>query len=81
MLYAISDGSDFLPHKNEVTDSKAEKSDGHERNQMRGDDVQALQKGKRTLESSQGKSLQGPIKIKDLVVFLIGSRMVEVASL
>jgi hypothetical protein len=59
MLYAISDGSDFLPHKNEVTDSKAEKSDGHERNQMRGDDVQALQKGKRTLESSQGKSLHG----------------------
>jgi hypothetical protein len=51
------DGSNLLAHKNKITDSKAEKSDGHERNQMRGDDVQALQERKRTLESSQGKSL------------------------
>ena len=32
MLYAISDGSDFLPHKGEVTDSETEKGDGHNRN-------------------------------------------------
>jgi hypothetical protein len=58
----ISDGSDFLPHKNEITDSKTEKRDGHKRNQMRGDDVQALQKGKRILEARHRKLFHGTHK-------------------
>jgi hypothetical protein len=52
MLYAILDRPDFLPHKNEVTNSKTEESHGYDRNKIRGDDDEALQKGKWTLKTT-----------------------------
>jgi hypothetical protein len=58
MLYAILDRPDFLPHKGEIANPKAEKGDSHQRNQMRGNDEEALQKREWTLETAQRKSLQ-----------------------
>jgi hypothetical protein len=37
-----SDRSDLLPHKNEVADSKTEKSDGDDRNKIGRNDDEAL---------------------------------------
>jgi hypothetical protein len=51
LLYAISDCSDFLPHKDEITDSKAEKRDSHQRNQKWQDDIEALEKSERILKT------------------------------
>lgn len=46
----ISDGSDFLPHKDEVTDAETEKGDRNDRDQVGDDDDEALQKGQWILE-------------------------------
>jgi len=46
-----SDCSYLLPHEDSITDSKAEEGDGHDRNQIRGDDEKALSNRKRALES------------------------------
>jgi hypothetical protein len=59
LLYAISDCSDLLTHKDEIANPKAEKGDSHQRNQMRGNNEEALKKRERTLETTQRKSFQG----------------------
>src|SRR4030042_7071485 len=59
-LIILLDRSDLLSHENEITDSEAEKSDRHNRNEMGNDDKDALQKGKRALEATHGKPFQGP---------------------
>ena len=56
LIFFNSDGSDFLPHKDEVTDSETEKGDGHNRNQMWQDNIDALGKRQRILKTSQRKS-------------------------
>src|SRR4030042_5173757 len=57
-----SDCSDLLPHKDEVTDSETNEGDGDDRNQIRRDDDQTLQQGKRVLKTAQRKPFQRPYK-------------------
>ena len=52
VLYVILDCPELLPHKNEVTDSKTEKRDGDNRDQIRRDDDDTLQKGKGILKTA-----------------------------
>ena len=59
-LVIISDRPDLLPHKDKIANPKAEKGNGHQRNQMGCNDEEALKKRKRTLETTQRKSLQRP---------------------
>lgn len=49
----------LLPHEDGVTDSKTEKGNGHDGNQIGGDDEKALGNRKRALESRDRQSLHG----------------------
>ena len=62
LIFLQSDGTDFLAHKNEITDPKAKNGDGYDRDQMGKDDQKALQKWKWVLETQHRKLFHGPHK-------------------
>ena len=52
LRYANSGRSDFLAHKDEVTDPEAEKGDGHDRYQMGKHNQETLEEWERILETA-----------------------------